>query len=132
MRQEPFLSLIQDFLERRIQAQSFCTRYIKLWANERDATDMKKAGWPLPYDEMLTSAWQRGEIDDVQFRERTAELWGYDPHLQDALDALHSACDCWRLSPETEWEIDEAQLRHKVEDAFAILAHPSKVLAQAA
>ena len=132
MRQELFLALTQDFLERRIQVRAFCTKYIRLWAKERDVTYVKKAEWPLPYDEMLVAAWQRGEISDDQFKEKVAQLWGYEANSQDVLDGVHSACDCWRLSPELKGEIDEMQLRHEVEEAFAALTQPNKVLVQAA
>lgn len=131
MRQEPFVSLMKSFLDQKIQAQTFCTRFIKLWAQERDITYAKKAEWPQPYDEMLTAAWQRGEINDVQFREKDAELWGYEPHSQDVIDAVHSACDCWRLVPNSVWEIDEAQLRHEVQEAFTALTQANKSLPEA-
>ena len=132
MRQEPFLALMKSFLDRKIQAETFCTRLIKLWAQERDVTYAKKAEWPQPYDEMLTAAWQRGEISEAEFREKDAELWGYEPHSQDVIDAVHSACDCWRSSPELKWEIEEVRLRHEVEEALATLTQPNKVLVQAA
>lgn len=132
MRQEPFLSLMQDFLARKMQVQEFCTKFTMLWAKERDATYAKKAEWPLPYDDLLIAAWQRGDINDAQFGEKDAELWGYEPSLQNALDAVYSACDCWRPSPALEWEIDEAQLRREVEKAIAAVTQPNSVLVQAA
>lgn len=131
MRQEPFLSLMKSFLDRKIQAQTFCTRFIKLWAQERDTTYAKKATWPLPYDEMLTAAWQRGEISEAEFREKDAKLWGYEPHSQDLIDTVHSACDCWRSSPELKWELDEAQLRHEVKEAFAAFSQADKASLEA-
>lgn len=132
MRQEPFLSLIKSFLDRKIQVQTFCTRFTTLWAQERDMTLAKKAEWPQPYDEMLTAAWQCGEISEAEFREKDAELWGYEPHFQDVTDAMHSACDCWRPSPKLEGEIDEAQLRHEVQEAFAARTQANKELLQVA
>ena len=132
MRQEPFLSLMKSFLDRKIQVQTFCTRFSSLWVQERDLSYAKKAEWPQPYDEMLTAAWQRGEITATQFSEQFAELWGYDPDTQDIYDALHSACDCFYPFPEREGEIDEEQLRHETEEAFATLTDSAKRLVQAA
>ena len=132
MRQKRFLSLMKSFLDREIQAQPFCTRFTKLWTQERDMTLAKKAEWPQPYDEQITAAFQRGEITGTQFSEQFAELWGYDPDTQEIYDALHSACDCYYPFPEREGEIDEEQLRHEVEEAFATLTNPAKQLVQAA
>ena len=132
MRPEPFLSLMKSFLDRETPAQTFCTRFLTLWAQERDMTLAKKAEWPQPFDEMLTAAWQRGEMSEVEFREKDANLWGYEPHSQNLIDAVHSACDCWRSSPEREWEIDEAQLRQEVQKAFAVLTQSTKARLQVA
>ena len=137
-RQEPFLMLMQQFLDRQLKSQTFCAKFTKLWIKNRDDDYanqvLKKAEWPEPYDEMLIASFQRGEISGSEFRRASAELWGYaqDLEFQETIDAIHSACSVFAPDPEMEWEINEEQLRLEVEAAYDRLTQPSKLLAEAA
>ena len=134
-RQEPFLSLMQRFLDRHLEAEPFCAEFTKLWIQRRDALyEKEKAVWPEPYAEILIASFQRGEISDKQFREKYAKLWGSAEELefQETIDAIHSACSVFAPDPEIEWEINEEQLRREVEDAFAVLTKLDTLLVQAA
>ncbi len=136
-RQEPFLLLMQSFLDRQMKSQNFCAKFTRLWIQNRDSQERayakKKADWPEPYDEVLVASFQRGEISGSEFRQASADLWGYADILefQETIDAIHSACSVFAPEPEMEWEISEEQLRQEVAEAFAKLQEPTKPLTQA-
>lgn len=132
-RHEPFLSLMQRFLERQIKVQTFRTKFTKLWMQERDNSYAKKADWPEPLDELLTASFQRGEISGGEFRQAHADLWGYADDLEfiDTINAIHSAFSVLAPTPTLEGEIDEEQLRREVAEALATLREPKRQLVQA-
>ena len=137
-RHQQFLTLIEKFLSGDLAPDTFCAKFIKLWMQDgavaREAQQAKKAAWSQPYDELLIAAFQRGEISANEFRSEHARLWGYGENLafQTLIDALHSACSCWRSSPELEWEIGEEQLRREAADRLAAYRASAHALVQAA
>ncbi|MGI4789175.1 MAG: colicin immunity domain-containing protein [Janthinobacterium lividum] len=124
---------MQPFLERQIKVQTFCTKFTKLWMQERDNSYAKKVDWPEPYNELIIASFQRGEISGSEFRQAYSDLWSNaeDQEFEETINAIYSACDCWYPLPEREGEIDENQLRREVADAFAALREPKKSLVQA-
>lgn len=114
--QELLLELMNQFLERQIDAMTFCFRFIELWTRSRDANYIKKLTWSKPYDEELIAALQRGEITKEQFSKQYEALWGHEHFspLQDMIDTIHSACYSFRPIPTCSWEPDEDQLRQEV------------------
>lgn len=113
--------------------QTFCTKFTKLWMQERDNSYAKKVDWPEPYNELIIASFQRGEISGSEFRQAYSDLWSNaeDQEFEETINAIYSACDCWYPLPEREGEIDENQLRREVADAFAALREPKKSLVQA-
>ena len=137
-RHQLFLELMGKFLDGNLAASSFCAKFTKLWMRDRDAArdaeQTKKAAWSQPHDELLLAAFQRGEMSGEDFRKEHAKLWGYadDVEFQTMIDVLHSACSCWRPSPEFEWEIGEEELRREVKEALASYQKLDKPLARTA
>ncbi len=112
-----------DYLSASLTVETFCTEFTKLWMRERDAAwgvwQAKKSTWSQPYDELLLAAFQRGEMGADEFRKKYARLrdCAVDPEFE-IISPVHSACSVFMPDPELEGEIDEAQLRHEVEDAL--------------
>lgn len=135
-RHQLFLELMGRFLGGNLAASSFCAKFTKLWMQDRDAArdaeQTKKAAWSQPHDELLIAAFQRGEMSGEEFRKEHAQLWGYadDLEFQTMIDALHSACSCWRPSPELQWEIGEEELRQEIKEALADYQRRDKPLAR--
>ncbi len=130
---EQFLSLIQRFLSGKLAAARFCAQFTAAWIQERDETYAKRAAWPQPYDELLMTAWQRGEMRESEFQEKWAKLWGYleDREFRSLVDEIHSACSVCSPSPGLPWELDEEQLRHAVTVSLANYKRLSEPAVQA-
>ena len=115
-----FLSLIESFLGWNREVDTFCAEFMTLWMQDRDKTYAKKATWSQPYDELLLTSWQRGEISEDEFQKEWAKLWGYaeEVEFRDMIDEIHSACSVFSPAPELQWEMDEEQLRQAVKESF--------------
>lgn len=129
-----YLSLIEGFLSRNLDVAAFCSRFTTLWIQDRDDTYAKKAAWQHPYDELLLAEWQRGEINESEFQQKWAKLWGYanDIEFRTMVDKIHSACSVFSPSAELQWEIGEEELRQEVKETLAAYQRVYKPLARIA
>ena len=111
---------MRRFLNGEMPAKRFCTFYTKVWREYVSEALSQRALWPEPYDQRLLAQLQSGEIDNEEFGRQWAVLWGYAGREEyvNAINALHSACDCYCEIPISEVEIDEAQLRREVQEVW--------------
>ncbi len=105
-----------------MDVESFCDQFTKIWMQYRDSMLAKRFTWTERYDLELQQMLEHGEITKEEFGVKWLELWGYANTLPliNMIDVIHSSCDAFNYVPESEWEIDENQLRLEVANAIAV------------
>ena len=119
--EEEFLAVTRLFLQREMDANTFCDKFTKIWIAYRDTRLAKQDEWTERYDLKLTRALKEGEITLEEFDTQWRDLWGYadiEP-LIDMVDRIHSSCAVFYEFPEEDFEIDENQLRFEVANELA-------------
>jgi hypothetical protein len=116
-----YLQLIHQFLNFEIDAESFCQKFSSLWKIDRDEQESQRNSWSERYDLQLIDAFQRKEIMAEEFERKWVELHGYGEykHLLEMVDKIFTACDAFNPKPESEYEIDEVELRNELRTQFA-------------
>ncbi len=66
--EDTFLNLINLFMERQMDVETFCDRFTKVWMRYRDAVSAKQLTWTERYDLKVQDDLKRGEITKEGFR----------------------------------------------------------------
>ena len=111
-----YLTLIHQFLNSEVDVEAFQREFFFMWKADRDEEYAKRDTWPERYDLQLVDAHSRGEITSEEFEIKWVELFGYAEYrdLREMLDRVFTACDVFDPKPESEFDINEAQLRTEV------------------
>ncbi|HIE29949.1 TPA: hypothetical protein EYP66_21995 [Candidatus Poribacteria bacterium] len=114
--QHRYLDLMVHFVEGKLSAPIFVTKFMDLWRKERDADYEIKKVWNAPYDEMLIASLKKGEITKEEFATKWNALWGLSKThqlLHDLLDEVFTACDVFNPDSDTreDYEYSESELR---------------------
>jgi len=113
-----YQSLMQHFIDGKLQTAEFITEYIRKWKKDRDEELSKKSKWVEPFDEILIKDLNNGLLSKEDFSSRWDVLWGFTAKskaIQVVLDGVFSACEVHCGDPEREaYELDEGGLRNEV------------------
>ena len=114
--EQNYLELINQFSDRKIDAEVFCQKWLSLWSIDRDEQYALTNSWSERYDLKLKDALNRNEITAEEFERKWVELYGYGDykHLLELVDRIFTACDVFSPKPENEYEIDEKGLRNEI------------------
>lgn len=116
-----YLELIRQFLDYKVDVETFCERFRSLWKADRDEEWSKRDAWSERYDIQLTEAYNRGDITGEEFQQKWRELFDSESYenLSAMIDRIFTACDVYQVEPEAEYEIDELELRREVAEHLA-------------
>ena len=134
-RREHYFALVESFVNKAVEPYPFCDRYTSMWTQDRDEEYAKVTPSAESSGQQMIASFQRDEISREEFQQEYPKLFGYsgeDLKFQDMIDAIHSACSCFRASPETKWDIDEEQLRQEMSEFLVRYRQQSALLLQTA
>ena len=119
--EKQYLELIRQFLNSKVDGETFCTKFSSLWRVDRDEEWSKVETWSERHDLQLTEAFNRGDITGEEFQQKWRELFGSESYadLASMTDRIFTACDVFQVEPDTEYEIDETELRREVAEHLA-------------
>ena len=65
-----YLELIRQFLDSKVDGETFCEKFSSLWRVDRDEEWSKVETWTERYDLQLTEAYNCGDISGDEFQQK--------------------------------------------------------------
>lgn len=114
------ITIIDEFLNEKIDINTFCRDLSGLWIAFRDENDKIKESWERRYDVELKKDFIQGKITADEFRERYSKLCRLteSEDFTSVINPIHGLCGFYNPIPEEEGEVDEAQFRAEVKNIF--------------
>lgn len=112
--------IITKFLNHEISPDLFISEFTELWMTFRDDQMKIKESWDRPYDQELISERIQGKLTSEEFSEKYLELWGITEFkdFDKMINYIHSLFSSYAPEPESEWQVNEDNLRAQVTNIF--------------
>lgn len=114
---DEYCVLIESFLGKEVDADTFVSHYFSIWRRERKLEDDARDSWARRFDLELIEQLKSNAISEEEFSKRWATLFGLTGKraiIEEMKGAIFTACDVYSPAPTKEFELDAEKLRNEV------------------